>query len=473
MCCDQIRSAQIRAVQSRGGLERGLHHAGHGAVLLCENDPLAIEVLRHRFNGVSLHEDVRTLSTLPAETSLVAAGFPCQDLSQAGQTRGIATDGVKWSVIGQFENVARKGDGGPVQSRQAAKKTVNQRDIEEDARRSPAFPLRPFSCTFGTALAGIDGSRSGLVGEAFRLIERHRIDWVLVENVPFMLHLGGGRAMEVIASSFEKLGYSWAYRTVDARAFGLPQRRKRVYFVASRDGDPRTVLFADEADETNEKARATTTVACGFFWTEGIRGLGWAVDATPTLKGGSGLGIPSAPAILLPDGRVVMPDIRDAERLQGFPPDWTLPAEEIAKAGTRWKLVGNAVSVPVSEWLGHRLANPGPVADFGQHRVEGARWPSAAWNVGDGRIAVDASQWPVQRPYQSLEAFLRYEPRLLSGRATRGFLSRTARGRLRFPDGFLEAVDAHRVRMERAESSYPQPRTAPSCVAEPLASLYA
>ena len=390
-----------------GGLERGLHHAGHGAVLLCENDPLAIEVLRHRFNGVSLHEDVRTLSTLPAETSLVAAGFPCQDLSQAGQTRGI------------------------------------------------------------------DGSRSGLVGEAFRLIERHRIDWVLLENVPFMLHLGGGRAMEVIASSFEKLGYSWAYRTVDARAFGLPQRRKRVYFVASRDGDPRTVLFADEADETNETARATTTVACGFFWTEGIRGLGWAVDATPTLKGGSGLGIPSAPAILLPDGRVVMPDIRDAERLQGFPPDWTLPAEEIAKAGTRWKLVGNAVSVPVSEWLGHRLANPGPVADFGQRRVEGARWPSAAWNVGDGRIAVDASQWPVQRPYQSLEAFLRYEPRLLSGRATRGFLTRTARGRLRFPDGFLEAVDAHRLCMERAESSYPQPRSAPSCVAEPLASLYA
>ena len=63
-----------------------------------------------------------------------------------------ATAGVKWSVIGPFENVARKGDGGPVQSRQAAKKTVNQRDIEEDASRSPALPLRPFSCTFGTAL---------------------------------------------------------------------------------------------------------------------------------------------------------------------------------------------------------------------------------------------------------------------------------------------------------------------------------
>ena len=67
-----------------------------------------------------------------------------------------ATAGVKWSVIGQFENVARKGDSGRVPSRQAAKKTVNQRDIEEDARRSPALPLRPFSCTFGTALTTAD-----------------------------------------------------------------------------------------------------------------------------------------------------------------------------------------------------------------------------------------------------------------------------------------------------------------------------
>ena len=59
---------------------------------------------------------------------------------------------MKWSVIGQFEIVARKGDRGPVPSRQAAKKTANQRDIEEDARRSPALPLRPFLYTFGTAL---------------------------------------------------------------------------------------------------------------------------------------------------------------------------------------------------------------------------------------------------------------------------------------------------------------------------------
>ena len=94
-------------------------------------------------------------------------------LDHLADTGQIATAGVKWSVIGQLENVARKGDSGPVPSRQAAMKTVNQRDIEEDARRSPALPLRPFSCTFGTAptvrssLGVAPSGRTGSASQAF------------------------------------------------------------------------------------------------------------------------------------------------------------------------------------------------------------------------------------------------------------------------------------------------------------------
>ena len=104
----------------------------------------------------------------------------------------------------------------------------------------------------------------------------------------------------------------------------------------------------------------TADVACGFYWTEGNRGLGWAVDATPTLKGGSGLGIPSPPAIRLPNGGgICTPDIRDAERLQGFDADWTLVEgqDERRRNGQRWKMVGNAVSVPVFSWVGDRLSD--------------------------------------------------------------------------------------------------------------------
>lgn len=361
-----------------GGIERGLRRAGHTAALLCENEPGATAVLRARFPDIPLHDDVCTLRTLPRKTTLISAGFPCQDLSQAGTTLGIA------------------------------------------------------------------GSRSGLVGEVFRLVERYRTPWVLLENVPFMLQLARGEAMNVITSTFESLGYAWAYRIVDARAFGLPQRRRRVYFLASRTEDPRTVLFADEAGPVDEPVLNGHPVACGFYWTEGTRGLGWAVDAVPTLKGGSTIGIPSAPAILMPSGEVVTPDIRDAERLQGFPANWTKPAERVVKKGSRWKLVGNAVSVPAATWVGRRLARPGTPLQFLTSPLgKSKQWPSAAWNLGEGRMGVAASEWPVRKRYVPLDTFLRYEPAPLSAKATAGFLRRTQLATLRFPPGFLDAVRNH------------------------------
>ena len=53
------------------------------------------------------------------------------------------------------------------------------------------------------------------------------------------------------------------------------------------------VLFADDAGPRPESDYASD--AFGFYWTEGRGGLGWAQDATPTLKGGSTIGIPSPP----------------------------------------------------------------------------------------------------------------------------------------------------------------------------------
>jgi DNA (cytosine-5)-methyltransferase 1 len=55
--------------------------------------------------------------------------------------------------------------------------------------------------------------------------------------------------------------------------------------------------------------------------------------------------------------------------------------------------------------------------------------------------------WPVREPYESLAKFLRYPVAPLSERATAGFLERTSRSTLRFPDGLLDAVEAHLSRM--------------------------
>jgi DNA (cytosine-5)-methyltransferase 1 len=365
-----------------GGIELGLHRAGHETALLCENDPGALAVLGARFPDTPLEKDVRLLGSLPSEIELLTAGFPCQDLSQAGMTRGI------------------------------------------------------------------DGSRSGLIGEVFRLLRRRPVPWLLLENVPFMLQLAKGRALEVIVSELEALGYHWAYRVVDSRAFGVPQRRERVYLLASRDHDPRSVLFADEAGAPKaEPGRARP--ACGFYWTEGVRGLGWAVDAVPTLKGGSTVGIPSPPAIWLPTGEIVTPGIEDAERMQGFRAGWTTPAERAVRASMRWKLVGNAVTVPVSAWIGRRLTRPG-IYDGTWDPVlpKGTPWPRAAWGRDGERHASALSAWPQVRRSRPLVEFTRSR-RPLSLRAAEGFRARTRTSSLRFPAGLLDAVDAHVRRMRQ------------------------
>ena len=255
-----------------GGIELGLHTSEHETAVWCENDDGAIAVLRDRFDieEDSLYEDVANMPAIPADVDLVTAGFPCQDLSQAGRT------------------------------------------------------------------AGIEGLRSGLVGHVFRLLEARRENppkWLLLENVPFMLSLDAGAAMRRLTDALEELGYSWAYRVVDTRAFGLPQRRRRVLLLASTTEDPRGVLL--EQDAGTPDSEEPDGRPCGFYWTEGTRGLGLAIDGVPTLKGGSAIGIPSPPAIWVPGEGLFTPDIRDAERLQGFDVDWTKAAPPTAGDSVR------------------------------------------------------------------------------------------------------------------------------------------
>lgn len=367
-----------------GGIEVGLHEAGASTELLCEWWEPAQAVLAERFRGVPLVGDVRELEQLP-DVDLVAAGFPCTDLSQAGRTKGIT------------------------------------------------------------------GEASGLVAEVFRLIRGRRVPLLMLENVRNMLVLDKGEAMRYLVDELEALGYRWAYRLVDSRFTGVPQRRQRVIFLAALDLDPRSVLFADEAGQPDDDHYGDE--AFGFYWTEGLRGLGWAKDAVPTLKGGSTIGIPSPPAIWNPGGRaglrIVTPSIEDAERMQGFEAGWTAPAAQMSRGeGIRWKLVGNAVTVGVSRWVGERLMDPGQPFLDGQPLLREQRWPTAAYGANGKAWAVDLSLWPRQARYQHLANVVdldRASP--LSARAAAGFYGRTRRSSLRFVDQFIVDIAEHAAHM--------------------------
>lgn len=307
------------------------------------------------------------------------------------------------------------------------------------------FPCTDLSQAGRTA--GIRGDQSGLVEHLFRLLGTASPRWVVIENVRNMLVLDRGHAMDYLVGELERLGYRWAYRLVDSRFAGVPQRRQRVIMVASKTEDPAAVLFGEDIGEPDQSMYRDD--AYGFYWTEGLRGLGWAADAVPTLKGGSTIGIASPPAMWIRDAEpgkaIVTPGIHAAELLQGFEADWTLPAVSVAKrVGVRWKLIGNAVTVGVSAWLGRRLTNPGKVVGEASRLSPGGSWPTAAHGSKGHRWAVPASMWPEQCTYKHLlEVVDLKEATPLSRRATEGFHSRMERSGLRFDEGFKLAVKQH------------------------------
>lgn len=301
------------------------------------------------------------------------------------------------------------------------------------------FPCQDLSMA-GTK-KGLSGDKSNVVKALFRLLKFNRIPWVVIENVYFMLHLAQGAAMTDIVTQLEQLGYRWASRVVDSRAFGLPQRRRRIYVVACLEGDPRNVLLADDtAIPIWPKVDLLSPI--GFYWTEGRSGHGLTSDAIPPLKSGSGVGIPSPPAVLLPNGRVVTPPIEAIERFQGFPPGWTSTLEKFNRGRNRWRLVGNAVSVPVAKWIGRRLLTPLEYDNsLDTPFTLGERWPSAAWFMGESRMKARVSEYPLHIRRGRLSAYATDKWPEISTRALEGFLRRAYEGNLKFPQGFLSILE--------------------------------
>ena len=151
-----------------------------------------------------------------------------------------------------------------------------------------------------------------------------------------------------------------AWRILDAQYFGVAQRRRRVFVVASaRDGfDPTQVLFESEgvrrdtapSRETSDTISHITT-SCG--------------EVAPTLSWrdykGPSCGRDGFVGILIADKQGVRKATeKEYERLQGFPDGytripWRKKVSEDCPAGPRYKAIGNSKAVPVVQWIGKRI----------------------------------------------------------------------------------------------------------------------
>jgi len=231
--------------------------------------------------------------------------------------------------------------------------------------------------------------RSALFFEFARIASELRPRWLLVENVPGLLSSNEGTDFTVVIQTLDKLGYGLAWRILDSRYFGVPQRRRRVFIVGYLGAEcPAEVLFEPEGGGRDTAAggaagegvagtlgggapgaRGRAPLTHGSFdkshapgrrreddenlVVHTLRALGF--DAS---EDGTGRGTP-----LVTSGSVRRLTPTECERLQGFPEGWTClcGCEPYSMAacrcpdGPRYAALGNAVTVNVARWIGGRL----------------------------------------------------------------------------------------------------------------------
>ena len=348
-----------------GGFDLGFARAGFESAFAVEIEPDCQRVLAHHWPYTVRRRDVRGCGArnLP-RVDVITFGSPCQDLSVAGRR------------------------------------------------------------------AGIGGARSGLFFEAIRIIGELRPAVAIWENVPGALSSHGGRdfgsALDALAD-LGALAIGWA--VLDAQWFGLAQRRRRVFVVASFTdwADPAEILSLADGLSGHPAPRREAGQGVAGTIGGGSGRRGWAPDTdrmtflpyahalttrsgqrmeptsdtfivhTLTREGfdasedGAGRGTPLVPAYSIAvrgreDGQeweLGEPEVGNALRagdggssrgnwaltpqmavrrltpteclrLQGFPDDW-LDLDPPLSDSAKYRMVGNAVAVPVAKWLGRRI----------------------------------------------------------------------------------------------------------------------
>lgn len=85
---------------------------------------------------------------------------------------------------------------------------------------------------------GFHDERSGLFRQYLRIVEELQPKFIVMENVAGILSLDEGRAVLEIHKRLGSLGYRVEHRVLKAEDYGVPQERRRVFFMGNRLGLP-------------------------------------------------------------------------------------------------------------------------------------------------------------------------------------------------------------------------------------------
>ena len=225
------------------------------------------------------------------------------------------------------------------------------------------FPCQPFS--HAGLKRGFEDTRGTLFFDVARIIDHRKPSMVLLENVKGFTSHDKGRTMAVVKETLEDLGYNVFHKVLNARDFGVPQNRERVFIVAINKKKMGSIGFeypvprkveTQVGDILDSKVDEKYTIS-NKLWAGHKRrlkehrakgnGFGYSLFNTKSAytstisaryyKDGSEILIEQKDA----NPRKLTP--REAARLQGFPEKFQIPVSD----NQAYKQFGNSVAVPV------------------------------------------------------------------------------------------------------------------------------
>lgn len=272
-----------------GGFDLGFERAGIKIQFQCEKNPFCEKVLKLHWTNTTFKSDINEVTIKDIPNAEIwCGGFPCQDVSLANQGK-------------------RK---------------------------------------------GLSGERSGLFYSFFELAKEAMPEWILLENVPGLLNSNDGEDFRTVIKYLNDIGYCVSWRILDAKYFGTPQRRRRVFILASKNSVASAdVLFEAKKTKltrTQKQSEVNHSERASFFKrTYSIQHaqIGRKPNAGPQGKGYRW------------DGETYTLDSRGSSDCV-YVVDEELHVEKtIGKIdfSNRHRALGNAVAVPIVEWIGNRI----------------------------------------------------------------------------------------------------------------------
>lgn len=256
-------------------------------------------------------------------------------------------------------------------------KSVSSDSIPDSDLIVGGFPCQGFSVA--NKFRSVEDKRNELYEEMLRIITEKKPKWFVAENVSGILSLGDGKVFRMIVSDFESVGYRVVHRLENMADFGVPQKRKRVIMLGTRNDLPTTMslLHPNQTHSKNpslflkpwvtmgdalrqfEGYEVTHDVASQYKFVErnftGHRRSNPDQPSPTILARGNGRGGVNATPHPFEERRL---SVMESAFIQSFPPSYVFKGSMTSQ----YRQIGNAIPPAYGELIGAELAKLGSVA---------------------------------------------------------------------------------------------------------------